>query len=456
MGLEFVTNKNNQWLLVFIPALIYFIVLRTSHHAHTQQQPSVLNDIFGLKPYVPIGTEVLVSAGHNGVDGLKEIQSKLYLSDASKNEPSGKSYIPLLYPLEVVIDDSERIPSKYHSTAFVHDSDLGRGYVLISDSHGAGRIWRWEVGGGPITIGKSLHQVNSGCRSKSKCSMEDGSRGMVVQWEKGAELPNQAGDLVVAEVGERRIVRIEKETGSRTPLVLNMPCGEEQVRLQQADWLLLTPQGDLIFTATSNACSKDSIYQLNAAAHVPPIIPSLSRQAHGWNKTHHSHPIEVIYTAEDDDTTSITGLTLDVTDDLTASSTLYFTVVSKEHVFITKSVLEIDDDEDQHGSSQQFFDMTPFFTANNIHLGSAITLDKTGTLYATYPGGIAIISKSGDLLAQIPFQPKNIHLNSITLASDGYIYATTTDSQLVRLRTKAEPIKIPTDKYKPIDPTKKT
>lgn len=453
MGLEFATNKNNQWLLVFIPALIYFIVLRTLHHAHTQHQPSLLNDIFGLKPYVPIGTEVVVSAGNNGVDALKEIQSKFYVSDASKNYPSETSSIPLLYPLEVVIDDGERIPSKFHSTAFVHDSELGRGYVLISDSHDAGRIWRWEVGGGPITIGKSLHQVNSGCRSKSKCSMEDGSRGMVVQWEKGAELSNQAGNLVVVENGERRIVRIEKDTGARTPLVLNIPCGEEQVRLQQAEWLLLTPQGDLIFTAKSNACSRDSIYHLNAAAHVPPILPSLSRQAHGWNKTHHSHPIEVIHTA-DDDITSISGLTLDVTDDLTASSTLYFTVVSKENVVITKMTLEEDDEEDQHGTSQHFFEMTPFFTANNVHLGSAITLDKTGALYATYPGGIAIISKSGDLLAQIPFQMKNIHLNSITLASDGYIYATTTDSQLVRIRTKAEPIKIPTDKYRPIDQTK--
>ncbi len=35
----------------------------------------------------------------------------------------------------------------------------------LSDIWQFNRIWRWEVGGGPITIGRSLHIERNGCRS---------------------------------------------------------------------------------------------------------------------------------------------------------------------------------------------------------------------------------------------------------------------------------------------------
>lgn len=193
------------------------------------------------------------------------------------------------------------------STAWVHDPDLGRGYLLINDAGRSGRIWRWEVGGGPISIGKTLHMERSGCRSglwveegsydganspkstkagtcpenlKGDLSLSSLSE---LRMTKSSSLPSLLGsasiavepstvedgkkNLAVAEWGERRIVRVEEGTGARTPLATLVPIEEEEDnhhdnediseqrnrlrrrrRLYRPNHLTYTPTGDLLFS----------------------------------------------------------------------------------------------------------------------------------------------------------------------------------------------------------------
>jgi hypothetical protein len=124
-----------------------------------------------------------------------------------------------------------------------HDSDMGRGYLLVSESAAYGRVWRWELGGGPISIGKTLHLDQSGCRTlqctttttttttttsrrRKEAQFADGSidppaRGsgaLAIQFARDAASARE-GPLLVAEWGEGRIVRLE-DNGARTPVLL--------------------------------------------------------------------------------------------------------------------------------------------------------------------------------------------------------------------------------------------
>ena len=208
-------------------------------------------------------------------------------------------------------------------TIWVEDLELGRGYILVSDMNQNGNIWRFEIGGGPIPIGKSLHMMYSGCRSQN-ChyhhQTEDdypssssshyalGSRGMTVQVQKD-ESTFTTGKLIIVEYGELRIVRME-EDGSRTPLVINVTPSlcehkieqeKEQEhdmhstrRIQQPNVVYYTPFGDLLFTeqykqgqsTTSSTCSSKNnvagLYRLKEIAQIPPLSFETSKDAHMW------------------------------------------------------------------------------------------------------------------------------------------------------------------------------
>jgi hypothetical protein len=151
------------------------------------------------------------------------LSTLLYTNNNDRDHPCSE----LHRPVYLVRDDIEDIVA----TTWKHDEELGRGYLLLSSSFEQGKIWRWETGGGPIAIGRTLHLLDSGCRSNhymlcqssssssfSSSNNNDnnsivGSGGIIVNhWH---EPPR----LVVAEWGEGRIARLE-ENGARTPLVI--------------------------------------------------------------------------------------------------------------------------------------------------------------------------------------------------------------------------------------------
>ena len=268
----------------------------------------------------------------------------------------------LAYPLEAVIglttssssssssfSRQAMVKQRFAGSTWVHDDELGRGYLLLSDSSSSGMVWRWEVGGGPITIGRSLFLKDSGCRSGlwADCSSSSfgssfspnnsdpslpnvshwllGSGGITVQPSRETS-HFHSGRIVVAERGERRIVRME-EDGARTPLVIRVPSlfrptsnvleeetegreGNEttttMVRLNDPGGVLMyTPFGDLLFTdrrtrsfddddddddskgTVSSVCSTKTmvagLYRLREAVNIPSIDFKSSRIAHEWD-----------------------------------------------------------------------------------------------------------------------------------------------------------------------------
>lgn len=271
-----------------------------------------------------------------GTSGREECHTQ---SLQTKKEPSFFSYIT--------------------STVWVHDEELGRGYLLLADAGRSGRIWRWEVGGGPITIGRSLHMERSGCRSglwvgnlgdehggiatpkaggtcpgnlfgissshNHEGGMQDestsssctetatqkvlsqhlppllGSASLAVELTRNAERSSCGKNLIVAEWGERRIVRVEGESGARTPLVTLVPnhrsIGDADGkvrwrRVKRPSHLVYTPFGDLLFSDNFEKISEENntqtierigvLYRRKEAVHIPPIPAEKSRQAHEW------------------------------------------------------------------------------------------------------------------------------------------------------------------------------
>lgn len=256
---QFTTRKippNQIWLTIFIPALLYYSLLSPT----TTSFLSLLNV---LPSYTPIATTIHIQ------DGTPDEVYKLiheshkygfeYVigGESSRASSSGPA---------VTVTSTGKGTSFFDMT-WVEDTELGRGYLLLSDSSASGKVWRYETGGGIIPIGKSLYLDQSGCRSRSGSGYHhqnsstspscndgrNGSRGMTLQILKD-ENRFDIGSLIIAEGGERRIVRLEVD-GARSPLVLDVPslCDETSKRLtmtNSAGKLTYSPFGDLLFTET--------------------------------------------------------------------------------------------------------------------------------------------------------------------------------------------------------------
>ena len=350
------------WLAAFLPTFLYLLFshhIYPSHHEYGHSKRT----LFGLGgSYAIIANSLLIGDGTTSPDVLAPAEI-FYLDKSSlKEAEDGSGYMTakLNHPMEAVLGSPYPVSSSsaavsssssapkdnvlhaVHSLTYQHDPELGRGYLLISDRAASGRIWRWEVGGGPITIGRSLHMERSGCRSnlwtgrhqqvergetsrRTKKWVVDGkpieggcppneviaaifplddestnggendqllmgSTGLTVEFAREAETA-RVGKMVVVERGERRIVRIE-EDGARTPLVINVPnpCAnktEPIARLGGTGRVLYGPFGDLIFTDTTSCVDKSSasaVYILREAVNIPPLPAPSSREAHEWKQ----------------------------------------------------------------------------------------------------------------------------------------------------------------------------
>jgi hypothetical protein len=370
-----------------------------------------------------------------------------------------------------------------------HDEQLGRGYLLFSQAHHNGRIWRWEVGGGPIAIGRSLHLESSGCRSseyqvchKKKAhsisapeTLSMGSGGMAIDFHHSEGTRHSEGSLVVAEWGEGRVIRME-DNGARTPLMIQVPslCSTATTRLNQPRSLLYTPYGDLLVTDTAAQCSKAAIYRLSQAVHVQ-AVPSLydSHSAHGWNQTQHDLPVDLLYHASVRD---IGGMAMDPT-----WLYIYVTVLDAEgrvHLMRMPAVTLEDDDDDeeeadtdkekvpklsaaaeatpqeQHSESQTahgimddkaqaILDLTQ--AVGSTQPGPLAVSDK-GHVFLAVPQGIAIIStdEKGGAAVLLGILPMPAPPTSLTLGEDKFLY-TFTDDSLFRIRVNVGPVMVPTN-----------
>lgn len=517
----FVHSKYDEyaWFVVFLLALAYFIITRSGGG----NRNGLLSKF--SKPYQVIATSVIIGASNNDNDRNKNediLKSIFYFQ---------KTSLSLLRQLEVIIssppdsqnnttkacpsgeassstfiastkDDETPFLSHVLSTTWVHDSELGRGYLLMADAGRSGRIWRWEVGGGPITIGRSLHMENSGCRSGlwvdgGKCpgnlfnvniekhaSIERnelpslmGSASIIIELQRDSERSTEGKNLVVAEWGERRIIRVEGETGARTPLVTMLPSNDSNGlrRLFRPNHLMYTPFGDLLFSDSYNSSNDEgkpvaAIYRLKEAVHVPAILVEQSREAHNWTHTTanghmHGDSIDNIFQTDG----WIDGMALSGSD----HSTLFVSVVTESesgwNKYIYKFPLGSDDDDNDQASQasdsqeeaanhESIYSITSSECTNldkshGLFTGSKLTIDEHGTLYAVAcPSSLVLLShRDGHVMGKLALDANNsqpLAISSVNFGEDGFIYLTTPE-KLMRIKARVKGRSVPTSMVVP-------
>lgn len=529
------------WFAVFLLAASYFVITRRGGGIH-HSRGGLLSSF--SKPYQISASSVSVMGNHEEM-----VRSIFYVAKNQKGS-TGSSSLALAHnhQLEVVLssppdlyctnettgkcieeqckkrnNNEQSIPFLSHliSTTWVHDEDLGRGYLLLADGGRSGRIWRWEVGGGPITIGRSLHMERSGCRSGFWVSGDDGSitngtcpenifsglvsscsktasgqqqsppllgsASLAVELTRDAERSSVGKNIAVAEWGERRIVRVEGETGARTPLVVLVPPPKhhdklevenegqdkeadeseevsvsEWVRVQRPNHLTYTPFGDLLFSDNRNDVG--IVYRLKEAVHVQPISAEQSRDAHGWERTTgedqaDQDSIDILFQTD----AAIEGLALG-----SDYSMLYILVANHAGKTVYRLSLDSDDDEDDGSGDATrnepkederkmpsvFYSMS-FGDCDKDHLvyngnahssvGSKLSVDAKGTLYLiTCPSTVTLLSKEqGSVVGTLASQGSE-SFTSIGFGEDGYLYITS-PHELRRVKTRIGGMALPTN-----------
>jgi len=499
---------DHAWLALFVTALLYFIATRSG------QSRGVLSSL--ARPYDVAATKITL---HNDKSNEAEemMRATFYIakSHGYLNE-TDSLYFESRRRLEVILSSpfdshegegcksQKQVPffSRLASTTYVHDEDLGRGYLLIADVGRSGRIWRWEEGGGPITIGRSLHQERSGCRSGlwvENCpenlfgrtqSQEDvsmnheghgtcrnlaarspipllGSASLAVELTRHAEKSSIGKNLIVAEWGERRIARVEGETGARTPLVTMVPTADFKSwrRLLRPNHVAFSPFGDLFFTdnydlenhVSFNVTASTklaAVYRLKESVNVAPISAQQSREAHGWHGTTGKEPsgdenIDILFQTGGD----IEGMAL------SADHSTLFILVTDQLSERTIYDLQLSSEDGDEGETMISNRPTVFYSSprsscrtnfgeRGSHVGSKLAVDENGSIYfVDCPNEVTILSANGTKIASLQLNEKATP-TSVGFGEDGYIYITTSN-QLMRLRSRIGGAKLPTNLVPP-------
>lgn len=394
------------WTLLFVPALCYVL--------HTRLRQGSLSGG---------GELVLDSIKNVPLQGCSALEGLLYLQHKCK-EVISDTVLSLDYGIYRV---HENIGVNIVSTVWKHDADLGRGFLLLADATENGIVWRWEVGGGPIAIGRTLHVDQAGCRSE-KCISTKGPKGSGgLAMDFGNKEKSMEGRLVVAEWGERRVARLE-ENGARTPLVMHLPdaCNADEgdrppTRVHRPHSLLYTPTGDLLFVDDLSSCSL--LVRLSHAVHVAPL-PSLgvSRTAHDWESMTPSNrtvPVEVL-----SQSSKMGGAALDWTLDAVV------TVVQLEDGGVVLRRVRLSNDEDDEPI---LLDEQPKWEEFRLsdHIPGAtfpgsVAITTKGKVFVAVEKGVAVVDPSRKLvlgLLEMELTP-----TSLTIGEDGYLYIATTSS----------------------------
>ena len=451
-------SNHHAWIPIFLSAFFYYTFL-------AQTRTPLLSYLNLLPSYEPLFTQLVI----NDDVSANEIER---IFGKPKNR---------LNSFETVIQD---INASFFDLTWVEDANLGRGYLLVSDAAYAGKVWRYEMGGGLVPIGKSLYLDKSGCRSKpdTECGVpvpytdqqshdlsirEFGSRGICVQVSKDSDRFDM-GRLLVVEGGEKRIVRME-EDGARTPLAIN----------RDIDHILYTPFGDLLFTeATRRTIMEEiddssekqqqhqliiveekGIFRVKEVINFPSIPFSKNREAHSWKDfdllNHWDLHDENVDSSEKMPVLAYSGM-----------NTITGMIVGKDltSLFISGSILTtkgvqnvivkvpLVDEDNASGSASKIEEYHIFFHMNKVTLkkqgghapdATAMALDQYGNIFVGHTGGITILDSDGDMLATVNLD-EDVRPTALLFGNDGYLYMTT-KSLLLRYKIKVKGYKYPTN-----------
>lgn len=464
-------NPALAWLLVFLPALAYFLSTRLSSGFWSELGETVHSDL-------------LLRLGKESSEACLKLSETFYLSSSAcstskSSRDTAVTSADLKYALQLVQTAGLQ---GVVDLLWRHDSEIGRGYLLLSESAGKGRIWRWEVGGGPIAIGKTLHLENSGCRSGTykNCDSGDstGSGAMAVDFHRAGTPASHAAEglLVVAEWGEGRIVRLE-ENGARTPLLMHAPCftcdadreESESVAatvcsdsIPNPERMLFTPTGDLIVVVNyqkAHECSMtdsasehtavsaaSALIQLPHAVHVTPLASlQESRLAHSWTDVQHNLTAHILYA--DPSVSRIGGIAVTPT-------TIYFTAkrrgenesssivvmaISIEEDNSDDDIEEIQDEAQTQKEDKVAIDLAEY--APGSQQPGALAVSHGGRFFVTVQDGVLILDPTLGVLGKLAVPAPT----AVALGGDGYLYVASS-SRLYRIRTKEKPVELPTNR----------
>ena len=457
------------WLLVFVPALSYFVATRLQSSGFRWGRSSSLGDL--VTSSLQLSTTASSSKA-GAISACQSLSNIFFLASSDCQAAASTETLQLQHGLNLLYQG--RGMKNIVASTWRHDEELGRGYLLVSQSHSNGRVWRWEVGGGPIAIGRSLHLESSGCRSNHYLPCVDtdnvdtttnnnaGSGGMAIDFHQGEGESYFEGALIVAEWGEGRIIRMEESNGARTPLVVQVPdiCSSNKTagdvrRLYQPRSILYTPYGDLLVADTDPKCHQAAIYRVSQAVHVE-SLESLaeSRKAHAWKGTQHGFPIDVLF---QNGVQQIGGMAVDP-----SWLNMFVTVKDQEGRVLLLQLPIVIEDDDEDEDEEKVVESSSSATGGIMDKRAHIMIDMTkemglsepgplavsekGNIFVSIPEGVAVISTSSKtprFLGILP-TPQGTPTTSLTIGEDKFLY-TFSDDSMFRARIKEGPVKVPTN-----------
>ena len=460
---KIIFKRNTAWIFLFLPALFYYIGTRL--YSLGLFRSSTYGEILGHELSWVTPTSLVCS---EFLAWNKDSNQKLLHMHSNKDCNS------LRYPIYLVQEFEDK---SVVATTWMEDEELGRGYLLISTSLGNGKVFRWEAGGGPIAIGRTLHLQDSGCRSNNyqQCIVDvvgkthKGSGGITIDTLHSEALPM----LLIAEYGEGRVVRLE-ENGARTPLIIETSASSDDVageyrRLSRPFRLLVTAYGDLMVIDDATTRGKGFLlWRLPKASDVPGL-PSLavSRKAHAWtrnNSTDFPHILfessemggmvlepsgqRIYVTTMEPNSSAVKVVSLPLLEDLDDPKSSEFEKEGDEEHCTGKhnSTDEINICKAKEGRSRTLrshqsrlvFDYT-----DHAESPGAIEVDNNGNLYLAVKDGILVVSKSKSFVTKISFS-KGEKIVDLTIGSDNFLYIAM-ESKLARLRVPNYPLEIKKD-----------
>mmetsp|Transcript_37033 Transcript_37033/g.37691 ORF Transcript_37033/g.37691 Transcript_37033/m.37691 type:complete len:402 (+) Transcript_37033:75-1280(+) len=310
---------------------------------------------------------------------------------------------------------------------WINDEQTSASYLLFSDIP-RNRIYRWEEGKGPFTIGKSVQIDKSGCYSNTtRCELlrQPGSNALILFADTNAI------DLVVCQHGERSIA-IFYENGTRFHLAthyhgrpLNSP--NDVVWSRYGDLYFTDPYYGLLSKAKDG--KGNSLEVLDK--HIPYSgIYMIKREAIQYAVENNIPTNEVILLSSE--LSHPNGLAFSID-----HKKLYVANSSPDDQEKYWSVFDVLEDGSL-ANKKIFFNASELITEKRIGTPDGMKVDKKGNLFASAPGGVVIISSTGKLLGRL-FLPE-FQVSNVAFGDDGYLYLTTADSVL-RVKTLTKPSK---------------
>jgi gluconolactonase len=274
------------------------------------------------------------------------------------------------------------------------------GYLLFSEIP-ANRVWKWKAG-----EGTSVFLEPSGYTGPAPfAGREPGSNGLTLDAQ---------GRLVLAEHGDRRVARLERD-GRKTTLVDRYQGPEGSGRINSPNDVVFDSKGNLYFT--------------DPAFGLPKAFDDPGKEL----------PFQGVYRLTPSDELTLLISDIKAPNGIAFSpdeKKLYVTNVSPGHP--AWHVYDFNGSTPANG--RVFVDAEPF-AGNGTGGPDGLKVDANGNLFASGPGGLYIFASDGTLLGRIHFGKA---VSNCAWGEDGSVlYITASDAVYrVRLRTKGRVLSV--------------